>query len=118
MYTLYSMQSSGIATRCACCSRASTFAIGWSRPIFSRAKTAPPISEEKSRLPCAGAGVAGWKVSRRIEPILVYLAEGTPYLPADRLERAEVLRWMFFELQATSGDRRRALVLASRERGA
>jgi glutathione S-transferase len=29
--------------------------------------------------------------------ILVYLAEGTPYLPADKLDRAEVLRWMFFE---------------------
>jgi glutathione S-transferase len=29
--------------------------------------------------------------------ILLYLAEGTPYLPADRFERAEVLRWMFFE---------------------
>jgi glutathione S-transferase len=29
--------------------------------------------------------------------ILVYLAEGTPFLPEDRLDRAEVLRWMFFE---------------------
>jgi glutathione S-transferase len=29
--------------------------------------------------------------------ILVYLAEGTPFLPDDRLARAEVLRWMFFE---------------------
>lgn len=29
--------------------------------------------------------------------ILFYLAEGTPYLPADRFRRAEVLRWMFFE---------------------
>lgn len=29
--------------------------------------------------------------------ILLYLAEGTPYLPADKFERAEVLRWMFFE---------------------
>jgi glutathione S-transferase len=29
--------------------------------------------------------------------ILVYLAEDTPYLPADKLDRAEVLRWMFFE---------------------
>jgi glutathione S-transferase len=29
--------------------------------------------------------------------ILFYLAEGTPYLPADRLERAQVLQWMFFE---------------------
>ena len=29
--------------------------------------------------------------------ILWYLAEGTPYLPDDKLDRAEVLRWMFFE---------------------
>ena len=29
--------------------------------------------------------------------ILLYLAEGTPYLPEDRLERAQVFRWMFFE---------------------
>ena len=29
--------------------------------------------------------------------ILFYLAEGTPYLPEDTLEKAQVLRWMFFE---------------------
>ncbi|MBC8328754.1 MAG: glutathione S-transferase family protein [Planctomycetes bacterium] len=29
--------------------------------------------------------------------ILCYLAEGTPWLPDDRLDRAQVLRWMFFE---------------------
>ena len=29
--------------------------------------------------------------------ILFYLAEGTKYLPEDRLERARVLQWMFFE---------------------
>jgi len=29
--------------------------------------------------------------------ILLYLAEGTPYLPGDRLERAHVCRWLFFE---------------------
>src|SRR5215208_8152831 len=29
--------------------------------------------------------------------ILYYLAEGTPYLPEQKLERARVLRWMFFE---------------------
>lgn len=29
--------------------------------------------------------------------ILVYLGEGTPYWPDDRLERAQVLQWMFFE---------------------
>lgn len=29
--------------------------------------------------------------------ILHYLAEGTPLLPADRLDHARVLQWMFFE---------------------
>jgi len=29
--------------------------------------------------------------------ILSYLAEGTPFLPRDRLERARVFQWMFFE---------------------
>jgi glutathione S-transferase len=29
--------------------------------------------------------------------ILLYLAEGTPYLPSDRLARARVNQWLFFE---------------------
>lgn len=29
--------------------------------------------------------------------ILFYLAEGTPFLPGERLDRARVLQWMFFE---------------------
>ncbi len=29
--------------------------------------------------------------------ILCYLAEGTPYLPSDRYDRAQILRWLFFE---------------------
>ena len=29
--------------------------------------------------------------------ILLYLAEGTSYLPEDKLERARIFRWMFFE---------------------
>jgi glutathione S-transferase len=29
--------------------------------------------------------------------MLFYLCEGTPFVPADRLERAQVLQWMFFE---------------------
>jgi glutathione S-transferase len=31
------------------------------------------------------------------DAILYYLAEGTPLLPTDRLSRARVLQWMFFE---------------------
>jgi len=29
--------------------------------------------------------------------ILCYFAEGTPYLPEDRFERAHVMQWLFFE---------------------
>ena len=29
--------------------------------------------------------------------IMLYLAEGTPYLPDDRYQRAQVLQWLFFE---------------------
>lgn len=36
------------------------------------------------------------------DAILFYLAEGTPFLPAGRLDRARVLQWMFFETN-TSG---------------
>jgi glutathione S-transferase len=31
------------------------------------------------------------------DAILFFLAEGTPFLPAERFARAEVLQWMFFE---------------------
>jgi glutathione S-transferase len=31
------------------------------------------------------------------DAILWYLSDGTPYLPAQPLERAQVLQWMFFE---------------------
>jgi len=31
------------------------------------------------------------------DAILCYLADGTPYLPADRLARARALAWLFFE---------------------
>ncbi|WP_374653386.1 glutathione S-transferase family protein [Dongia sp.] len=31
------------------------------------------------------------------DAILYYFAQGTPYWPEDRLERARVLQWMFFE---------------------
>jgi glutathione S-transferase len=31
------------------------------------------------------------------DAILYHFAEGTPYLPEDRFERAQVLQWLFFE---------------------
>ena len=41
-----------------------------------------------------------WPDGRRLaesNAILSYLAEGSPYLPADPWERAQVLQWLFFE---------------------
>jgi glutathione S-transferase len=29
--------------------------------------------------------------------IIMYLAEGTPFIPVDRFQRAQVLQWLFFE---------------------
>ena len=34
------------------------------------------------------------------DAIMFYFAEGTPYLPDDRFERAQVLQWLFFEVIA------------------
>ena len=41
--------------------------------------------------------VDGETVFSESNAILFYLADGTPFLPEDRLGRARVLQWMFFE---------------------
>jgi len=65
------------------------------------------------------------------DAILFYLAEGTPFLPADRFARAQVLQWMFFEqyshepniatvrfwLHSELTDERRALIPTKRQQG-
>ncbi|QPC92289.1 glutathione S-transferase family protein [Mesorhizobium sp. INR15] len=64
--------------------------------------------------------------------ILTYLAEGTPFLPADRYQRAKVMQWLFFEqyhVEPVIGslrywtltgrlERNKAIVAAKREAGA
>ncbi len=64
--------------------------------------------------------------------ILIYLAEGTPFLPVDRFLRAKVMQWLFFEqynVEPVIGslrfwtltgrlDRNKAMVEAKREVGA
>ena len=46
--------------------------------------------------------------------ILLYLAEGTPLLPADRPARARVHQWMFFEQNQIEADRRDGAVPEAR----
>jgi glutathione S-transferase len=59
------------------------------------------LSEEFHRLnparttPVLEIGTAAWL--QESAAILFYLAEGTPYLPHDRLARAQVLRWLISE---------------------
>ena len=48
------------------------------------ARSTPVLDVDGAYLPESGA-------------ILAYLAEGTPFLPGDRLDRAHVLRWLIFE---------------------
>jgi glutathione S-transferase len=42
-------------------------------------------------------GLPDGTVLAESDAILWYLAEGTPLVPVDRLRRAQVLQWMFFE---------------------
>ena len=49
------------------------------------ARTTPVLELEDGALPAESGA------------ILLFLAEGTPLLPADRLERAQVARWLLFE---------------------
>ena len=48
--------------------------------------------------------------------ILFYLAENTPFLPEGRLERAQVLRWKFFEQYTPDSQNTRAEVLCPADR--
>jgi glutathione S-transferase len=65
------------------------------------------------------------------DAILYYLAEGTPFVPSDRLDRARVLQWMFFEqynhepniatvrfwMHSEMTDERRAMLAGKRTNG-
>ena len=47
------------------------------------------------RIPLLGLPEGGYLAES--DAILYYLAQGTPLWPADRLEQAETLQWLFFE---------------------
>jgi len=66
--------------------------------IFGKKETRTPeflTKNPNGRIPCVRLedGTHLWES----DAILFYFAEGTPFLPADKLERARVLQWMFFE---------------------
>jgi len=98
MYTLYSMQSSGNSykVRMLLARLKERYRLVELDLFKGETKTPEFLAKNpEGRIPVLELP-DGWFLAES-NAILVYLAEGTPYLPADKLDRAEVLRWMFFE---------------------
>ena len=98
MYTLYSMQSSGNSYKVRMLLARLKQAYRLVELDLFKGETKTPeflAKNPEGRIPVLELPNGGFLAESNA--ILVYLAEGTPYLPADKLDRAEVLRWMFFE---------------------
>jgi glutathione S-transferase len=98
MYTLYSMQSSGNSYKVRMLlARLGTRYRLVETDIFKGENRTPDFLRKNPDGHVPVLELPDGRYLAESNAILVYLAEGTPYLPADRLERAEVLRWMFYE---------------------
>ncbi len=98
MYTLYSMQSSGNSYKVRMLLARLQMPYRLVELDLFKGETRTPeflAKNPEGRIPVLE--LADGRFLAESNAILVYLAEGTPYLPADKLDRAEVLRWMFFE---------------------
>jgi len=98
MYTLYSMQSSGNSykVRMLLARLKERYRLVELDLFKGETKTPEFLAKNpEGRIPVLE--LPDGRFLAESNAILVYLAEGTPYLPADKLDRAEVLRWMFFE---------------------
>jgi glutathione S-transferase len=98
MYTLYSMQSSGNSYKV----RMLLARLGVryrlvETDIFKGENRTPDFLAKNPEGHVPVLELAAAHYLPESNAILTYLAEGTAYLPSDRLDRAEVLRWMFFE---------------------
>lgn len=98
MYTLYSMQSSGNSykVRMLLARLQQPYRLVELDLFKGETKTPEFLAKNpEGRIPVLE--LSDGRFLAESNAILVYLAEDTPYLPADKLDRAEVLRWMFFE---------------------
>ena len=68
--------------------------------IFSGASRTPEYLAKNPAGKIPALELEDGKVLGESGAILFYLAEGTPYLPGDKLGRAQVLRWICFEQNA------------------
>ena len=98
MLTLYSMQSSGNSykVRLLLARLQTRYKLVEIDILRGESRTADFLAKNPDgHVPLLG--LENGKFLPESNAILVYLAEETPFLPADRFERAETLRWMFFE---------------------
>jgi glutathione S-transferase len=98
MYTLYSMQSSGNSYKVRMLLARLNVPHRLVDTDLFKGETKTPeflAKNPEGRIPVLE--LPDGRYLAESNAILVYLAEGTPFLPGDRFQRAEVLRWMFFE---------------------
>ncbi len=98
MYTLYSMQSSGNSYKVRMLLARLNVPHRLVETDLFKGETKTPeflAKNPEGRIPVLE--LPDGRYLAESNAILVYLAEGTPFLPDDRFQRAEVLRWMFFE---------------------
>jgi glutathione S-transferase len=65
--------------------------------VVDRSNRADLLGDLNPALRVPTVVLAGGRPLAESNAILCYFAEGTPLLPADRYERAQVLQWLFFE---------------------
>ena len=98
MFTLYGMSDSGNCYKPRLALEQLGLAYRWVEvdPIKGETQTAEFLARNPNgKVPTLGLEDGGFLPESNA--ILHYLAEGSPLLPSERLERARVLQWMFFE---------------------
>jgi glutathione S-transferase len=65
--------------------------------ILANATRTPEFLAKNPNGRIPALGLADGTCLAESNAILWYLAEGSPFIPTDRLQRAQVLQWMFFE---------------------
>lgn len=98
MYRIYGMSSSGNCHKVKLLLEQLRQPYDWQEVDIMRGATRTPeylAMNPNGRVPLLQVGADTWLPESNA--ILFYLAEGSLFLPVDRLQRAQVLQWMFFE---------------------
>ena len=95
---LYGMSASGNCWKPAALMRLLGQDFSWQEVDILRGESRTPeflALNPNGRVPLLDLGDG--RLLAESNAMLIYLAEGTPYLPADRYPRAKVFEWLFFE---------------------